>query len=495
MPKPFNLYLATRAKNLMAIQTYINHSAGETINTKDYEVQALKTFVDEIFLIDSTVSLDVFSSFYYSYTIPQLSKEFDLLKTDGRQCINIELKSKPIAIEKIKRQLLSNRYYLNGIATELYQFTVVTEPFIVYRLVDDEIKEESIEILLDCLKELHNLEIEKDIDSLFNPSKYLVSPLNTPDRFLSGQYFLTESQESFKQEIIKRLSDNQLLIHGITGSPGTGKTLLLYDIAITVSEEKKVLLIHCGKLSAAGHFIINKTVDNIEIISAKDIKEKVLDNYDVVFIDEIQRLFLNQFSYIVEECQKRKKTIICAYDPIQVLSVKEKNANISSKLESINGFKKYKLKDKIRTNKEIADFITSIVDLNKKQTITTQNAEILYASNEEVAKTIIDYYKEKDYEFINMTPSSHFHSIYNDLECETHKNSHRVVGQEFDNVLVLLDNYFLYEKGKLGSIAHPNPNYLFNKLFYQNITRARIKLTVLVLENEQLYTEMITVFR
>lgn len=40
--------------------------------------------------------------FIYGYTIPQLNKEFDLLKISDDLCLNIELKSTNVGIDKIK---------------------------------------------------------------------------------------------------------------------------------------------------------------------------------------------------------------------------------------------------------------------------------------------------------------------------------------------------------------------------------------------------------
>ena len=50
--------------------------------------------------------------FIYSYTVPQLNKEFDLVKVAESACMNIELKSERVTIEKMEKQLLQNRHYL-----------------------------------------------------------------------------------------------------------------------------------------------------------------------------------------------------------------------------------------------------------------------------------------------------------------------------------------------------------------------------------------------
>lgn len=63
-------------------------------------------------------------------------------------------------------------------------------------------------------------------------------------------------------------------------------------------------------------------------------------------------------------------------------------------------------------------------------------------------------------------------------------NSHQVIGQEFDKGVIILDDNFRYnESGELKGREHPNPDYLFPILFYQNIIRAREKLCIIVLNN------------
>ena len=70
-------------------------------------------------------------------------------------------------------------------------------------------------------------------------------------------------------------------------------------------------------------------------------------------------------------------------------------------------------------------------------------------------------------------------------------NTHHVIGQEFDNVMIMMDNNFQYgEDGDLQAIQHPNPDYLFPKLFYQAVTRAREKLCILVVENKELFEKI-----
>ena len=73
------------------------------------------------------------------------------------------------------------------------------------------------------------------MDYLFEPSKYLVSPFNSPQDFLDGKYFLNRQQEEIKNRILRSIAeDSGFMCYAIEGGAGTGKTLLLYDIVTMI---------------------------------------------------------------------------------------------------------------------------------------------------------------------------------------------------------------------------------------------------------------------
>lgn len=72
------------------------------INIKDEEFLCLKKFCS--LLQAEHPSIEVYNNFYIGYNIPQISKEFDLLRIDDNLVIDIELK-KTSTPEKIKNNL------------------------------------------------------------------------------------------------------------------------------------------------------------------------------------------------------------------------------------------------------------------------------------------------------------------------------------------------------------------------------------------------------
>src|SRR5699024_7406538 len=113
-------------------------------------------------------------------------------------------------------------------------------------------------------------------------------------RFIDNSYFLTHQQQEFKNKILK--SKSRFII--IEGLPGTGKTLLLYDLAKKFHKTHDVVVIHAGDLNA-GHLKLSQEY-NWNLIPAKEfIKIKSL-NPQVIFIDETQRMYPSQLEYVID---------------------------------------------------------------------------------------------------------------------------------------------------------------------------------------------------
>lgn len=491
--KALSLYLLTRNIEDKDIPVYENvlSKRDEEIKFRREEIEAIKRLVD---CISDDVSLKELDGFFYSFSIPQIGKEFDLLKIGTNKVVlNIELKSRMVELKKIEKQLERNRYYLNHIADEIYSFAFVQNKGQVHLYqYDGGLRECSFEMLVDALSSIDGF-IDDNIESLFKPRDYLVSPLNTPEKFLENKYYLTSQQEEIKTDILKGLQKGNTL-WGLTGSAGTGKTLLLYDIAREMSKYGKTCIVHCGVLSI-GHHELNRKLPRLDVISAKDVNEIAMRKYQYIFADETQRIYPMPLGIILDTYVKRKTGCVFSYDFMQVLSHKEEERNVPDMLKRRNDFMERKLTDKIRTNKEIAFFINKMRNLNLKQENQMQfkNVDIIYADNYAEANEIIEYYcGQKDYIFISYTPS-----IYNSNPIDYlsgYDNTHHVIGQEFDYVIFSMDDNFQYtDEGRLQGKIHPNPDYIFYRLWYQGVSRARERLCILVIKNKKLFSTLLSI--
>ena len=75
-----------------------------------------------------------------------------------------------------------------------------------------------------------------------------------PEKFLQEQYFLTNQQFDFRRKILACLKSEEKPVISICGNAGTGKTLLLFDLAMQLSRKNLVLILHSGPLRK-GHIL------------------------------------------------------------------------------------------------------------------------------------------------------------------------------------------------------------------------------------------------
>lgn len=416
--------------------------------------------------------------FLYGYEIPQLNKEFDLLKIFDNSVLNIELKSQKKSDAELIKQLKQNAHYLRLVKSKVNSYVFIDSPEkILFRLDGDSLVKADPDELSSF--SVFDKPICLDLDEEFKPSRILVSPLNDTERFLKDEYLLTENQSNIENKVLSRIGkiEDGAFFYGIKGNPGTGKTLLLYDIAKKLSKQGRVLLIHCGKL-CHGHIVLNESIPNFRVVEAKDLRYHSIKEASYVLVDETHRLYGSSFDEVIRWTKRTKTICVFSYDEKQRLSYSENDRDIPSRIEEICGENISKLTTKIRTNKEIAQFVTCLFDLSKfdgRSTFT--NAKVIYEPDR--AKAIEMAKNLPEHQYISYTPSVIYHQL---ADQESDLNTHRVIGQEFDKVVMILDNSFHYEANKLAWASHPNPDYIFGKLLYQGLTRARHAITLIVTE-------------
>lgn len=495
---PLNIFALTR-KTTLSFEQYehiLSHRE-KVLRDNVAEQNSLLELVNE--LCRNNLDACKFNGFFFGYSIPQIGKEFDLLKISGSKdvILNIELKSEMKPEDELKKQLQMNRYYLSHITKNILSFSFVSDSKKCFQLNSEEkLFECTFSKIIDSINSID--EVYRDnLNSLFDPAKFLVSPINTPERFIEEEYFLTNHQADIRKQFVKTINkfkqNSSHVILGVTGRAGTGKTLLLYDIARYCTHLAPTCVIHCGKLTE-GHLLLRKEISNLNILPIKDINTiDVLKNYKYIFVDESQRIWANQLGYIIDAVNKTDKFGAFFFDMAQYLSKQEFYNNFASTIEK-ECVKIYKLTDKIRTNDELAAFIKNLFDLNKENPkYSYDNVEILYANNIEEAQFLIQSYNEYGYTFINYTPSNyHSSTIDNFIRFENY-NSHEVLGQEFDSVILLIGPELFYHDYKLYSSTHPNPNYLYHKMLFQGITRVRKNLCIVVLNNPDMFKVLVRI--
>lgn len=332
------------------------------------------------------------------------------------------------------------------------------------------------------------------VDSLFLPSNYLISPFNSTEDFLDGKYFLTQNQAEVKKEIISGIYNynNPSKFVCLTGSAGTGKTLLLYDIAYDfIKSGKNVLVVHCGKLNE-GHGLLKDKGWNIIPIKELD---RHMNEYDIILIDEAQRIRHDQFNRLIEKIRTTNNMFcIFSLDQAQTLSDREINLDIKNRIQNIPGVLSKNLTEKVRTNKEMSDFIKAFFDKNRNniKIHNSGNIELMYFLDIDSAKNYINGLNEQ-WKVIQFTPSQYYREFHEKYKLSD-VTSHSVIGQEFDNIVVVVDRNFDYDEE--GGLYYKSSTYYnATKMLFQNMTRVRRKIKIIFIDNIVVFNRCLNIFR
>jgi len=487
-----NIYAHGYASNYIEegmFTKFLNH---ETLfknkNIRMKEEEDLRNFIS--YMRGFNDDYKTYADFYYGYNIPQISKEFDLLKICNDNIINIEIKNN-CSLEKACEQLIRNKYYLSFLKRRVNLYCYICEQEKLYCLDENaQLVEITGQELITILHQADNVDIT-DINTLFRPSNYLVSPFNNTDEFLCGNYFLTSQQENFKTEIMKLLNNKEDVLITLQGEAGSGKTLLTFDIAKElIKSNKRIAIIHCGLLND-GHRKIDEHQD-WNIYAIKYHNNIDFSKIDALIIDEGQRIYPDQLNKIIEKMKTYKFNSIYSFDPVQTLSNKENYYN-SIDIAKESAVKKIELTGKIRTNKEIIYFIRNFFTLrNRNPEMKYENIYTHYFPDYDKSIKYLKYLTNEGWHLINYTPSTIKQEDFECLKSIENDCAHTVIGQEFDKVAVVVDQKFTYQNGNLKSHGWKSRNN-GEKMLFQAMTRTREKLYIIFIKNTEVMDECLNI--
>lgn len=534
--KPINIYELTRIRDLTDIQKLERQLSDrrEYLKVKKWEFESLCVFMNRL------EEKDIHSrsyNFYYSFVLPKLGKEFDLLRISDDCIINIELKSEAVSESAIKKQLMQNRYYLSMLEKPIYSYTYISNKNRLVRLSNtDKIVDTEWDILVDNLSRQDDI-YDGNIEELFKEDKYIISPLTDPDRFLRKDYFLTSQQKDIENKILLHLKDNQYSVQGFSGSPGTGKSLLLYDIAMKLSNKDYVCLLHLGeaplelvklnsRLKRVDFWCVNVEMDTVnyvgenalvenavpvndavekavvennaengivnngkggECIEEIDVDEIDLDKYSVICVDEAHRITKDILTRICTKAYSAKIPVIFSYATESVLLGTQKAELGSALIESIDSFEKYQLTNRIRVNSEISSFVHSIIAPNQHiHRDKYPSINIAYANNIQEAMVIINNYNLKGYTYI------YDRRLHNEMSSCQSVDVKSAVCKEFERVIMLIDESFYYNDSNL-LVASNDSNETNTKIrcLYHGLSRAKEKVALVILDNMEVFERIL----
>lgn len=463
--KSVSIYALTRNQTGDQLQKMEHQLSGRDsfLKIRDWEIGSMRALVNQLEAHMEEVPL---LRFFYSFQIPRLGKEFDLLQIKDGQILNIELKSGAVPDHAIRRQLLQNRYYLSVLGGPIRSYTYISS---ANRLVrpnsHDHIVEADWELLCrDLMQE--SADYEDEIERLFRAELYLISPWTQPERFLKKEYFLTCQQRDIERQILKKIRAEKTGIFSFSGLPGTGKTLLLYDLAMKLSNRQPVCIIHCKEEGKKWN-ILQKRLQRVTFLSANEIETQLAHgSFHAVLVDEAHLLSEEKGRALLGFCQNRP--LIFDGDREDMIAPEELPPNTMTLLETLPKIQSFRLTNRIRTNAELSSFICDMMHLPRQKTQKSYpHIAVVYANTDTEAEKLLYAYEKQGYQRTN-------------------------TGEETDRLVVLLEDFWYYEK--TGYLRSGSEEVGVRRLFHQ-LSTAKEELALIVQQNEPLYDTLLNLLK
>lgn len=499
--KPINIFAISRTMDEEYVSRFEKQMSdrGILLHVKKWEIDGLRRLVDHLCHSGEDYGK---MDFYYSFQIPKLGKEFDLLQISEEDVVNIELKSEVVPEEKIRKQLLLNKHYLASLGKNMYFFTYVSDSDSLYRLTHSErLAPADWDQLRSRLRPREECD-QGAIEDLFLEEKYLISPLTDPDRFLRRDYFLTSQQRDIRLKIMNQMIREHTLFQGFTGLPGTGKTLLLYDLAMQLSMKQKVCVLHLGSFPEELHRL-DQILKRIDYFQPKDlfegeedlncIREKLAE-YSLICVDEGHRITREQLELLQQYAVEQNCPVVFSYDSEEAVSPKERNKDISLAIESLPGYVKYRLTNRIRTNAELSNFIQCVLWLSggRRRTRYT-SVSVVYAQNPAETNIFLEDYQDREY--IYLYDRTEAELSFEVMETESEMDAAKATCKEFDRVVMVIDDRFYYdEEGYLRVRTEAKGESPVRVLFH-GLSRAKNRLAIVVENNQAVFGEILSVLQ
>ena len=457
--KSVSIYALTRKQNLSNLSRLECHLSerDRPLKMRVWEINSMRALVDQL----EKYMPEVYRlRLFYSFQILRLGKEFDLLQVKENQIVNIELKSGIVSDEAIRRQLIQNRYYLAILGRPVRSYTYISSQNRLVRLTNhDHIVEAEWEQLCAELQE-KSADFSGNLEDLFQAEWYLISPLTQPERFLKKEYFLTAQQKDIERQILKSIRIKRGGYYHFSGLPGTGKTLLLYDIAMKLSGRQMVCIIHCGASGQEWKRLHERLRRIVWVSDSQITAEMRLDEYGTVLVDEAHLLDKETLENIVEAAGKRP--VIFTSDCEDQLSPEEVDQSVKLGIAKLPEIQTFRLTNRIRTNEEISSFVQNMMHIpDYKSGRRFPHVTVFYANDDQEAANLIQDGKKQGYQHL--------------LESE-------VAEKAYDSVAIILDGNYFYDSKKYLRSKKRTVRNLFHQL-----NSAKEKLMLIVKNNEQVY--------
>lgn len=427
--------------------------------------------------------------FFYSFQIPRLGKEFDLLQIKDNHIVNIELKSGVVSDQAIRKQLIQNRYYLSVLGRPIQSYTYISSQNRLVRLTHhDHIVDADWERLCEDLQK-EGTNYEGNIEDLFRAELYLISPITDPVRFLKKEYFLTSQQRDIEKKILRDIYAKQSGCFWFSGIPGTGKTLLLYDIAMKLSVRHRICMVHCEENGEKWR-ILHERLQRIDFLADEQIRieerkagtQIPLEKYRGILVDEAHLLSKDKIERLLE--LSKEQPVIFSSDSEDVISSEEMDKENIKKLENQTDIKVFRLTNRIRTNAELSTFIQNMMHLPPRMNSRGYpHIFVVYANDDVEAENLLSDYIKQGYQWVEIEESER-QEAQADLKMQAVR--------DMDKIVLLLDERYYYdEEGYLRAACFMKNGSSYVRKIFHRLNHARESIALVVKNNEKVYNTLL----
>ena len=344
----------------------------------------------------------------------------------------------------------------------------------------------------------------------------MISPITDPVRFLKKEYFLTSQQRDIEKKILRDIYVKQSGCFWFSGIPGTGKTLLLYDIAMKLSVRHRICMVHCEENGEKWR-ILHERLQRIDFLadeqiriekksgsqnsgqdkgpdSSRDYEQRKqfnceerkagtqipLEKYRGILVDEAHLLSKDKIERLLE--LSKEQPVIFSRDSEDVISSEEMDKENIKKLENQTDIKVFRLTNRIRTNAELSTFIQNMMHLpTGKSQKGYPHIEVVYANDSIEAEKLIKNYKSQGYQYRK----------------EPYDANDNTTGQEHAEYLavVLNDQYYYDEEGYLRSNKQGRKEMSDVRKLFHYLNQVKESLALVILENEEVYGRLLNLLQ
>ncbi|MBO4338228.1 MAG: hypothetical protein J5842_09170, partial [Lachnospiraceae bacterium] len=361
---------------------------------------------------------------------------------------------------------------------------------------------------------------EGHIEELFREEDYLISPLTDPDRFLRREYFLTSQQRDIRHHILKRISSpggailREFSMSAFTGLPGTGKSILLYDIAMQLSRRESVCLLHIGAYEKELKQL-DRRLKRVDFYYCDPLEKLDLEKeYSAILIDEGHRLSADLYEDIINLAEKWQVPVIATFDKEDAVPKENGQVYGGALILETPGCISYKLTNRIRLNSELSSFISSLMRIKgRSHRAAYPSVSLSFANDEKEAARLLCSYVKEGYRYI--------HNGRTDIDTEGVFVPGPGVGdaaslqgdegqgalcgiaideavcKEYDKVIMLMDEAFFYdddgylrERNTVDDIAGTGARNL-----YHGLSRAKKRIAIIVKQNTDVFDSLLHVLQ